>query len=117
MQRPVQGGLQPFARSDLALIAEPVMIGPLTTLHKKPHGFLNLPLVGITLCNYGHGHAVRAEDNLGPARHWKSRQRFFNFFDHCVQISGMLEEGAYAIYGNVIAEKSLPFVQAAARGG
>src|ERR1700675_316246 len=83
-QSPVQGRLQPFAGADFALIAEAVTIGPSTALHQKPYRIFNLPLVGVTFGDHGHRDAVRAEDEFGALRHWKSCQRFFNFFDYGV---------------------------------
>src|SRR5437879_2645926 len=84
LQSPVQGRLQPFARSHFALVAEPVTIGPSAALHQKAHRILNVALVRISLCNHRHGYAVCAENNLSALGDRESSQGILNFFDHCV---------------------------------
>src|SRR5271170_6660092 len=83
-QRAVQRRLQPFAGSDLALVAEPMMIGPSAAPHQKAHRLLNVPLIGITFRDDRHGDAVRAEDNLSAFGFWKSFERLLDLFDHRV---------------------------------
>src|SRR5215469_18631905 len=64
----MQRRLQPAARTHFALIAEPVVILPLASIHQKLNGFFDLLLVGITLLDHRDGDAMRAEHNLWPVR-------------------------------------------------
>ena len=114
LQRAVQGRLQPFARSYFALITKPVTVRPATAIHYQAHGVLDLPLVGITLCNHCHGNTVGAKDNFGPRRHRETSEGVINLFHQRVKVPFILVEIFYAVHRDLLIKQPPPLVQAAA---
>src|SRR5450755_1537409 len=119
----MQGRLQPLAGAHFALVAKAVRVAPSAAPHQQLHRLLNLQLVGIALVDHRLRNAVCAENDLGSLRICEPRQRLVNLFGESLQVEVMPVEIPNAMYGKragkkrIAAQQSVPFVQAAARGG
>src|SRR5438045_525623 len=100
----MQGGLQPAARSNFALIAQPVRIAPTAAFHQESHRLLNLPLVRISFFDHRHWDAVRAENDFRSIWNCVARQRLVNLLYECIQIGRIPIESLDAMYWRLVLE-------------
>ena len=75
----MQRWLQPLARTDLALIAQPMMIARAAAFNQQPHRLLNLVLVRIALFDDPQRNAVSAKDKLRILPASKGDKALFTF--------------------------------------